>query len=293
MDGIVCIPGTCFQNEKPPRLSSEITTYNDSVNTNRWVLYSSGATDRSLIYLDPNTLKRYKNRINIDVKYVYEKKFLDKNPKKEVKVFEQSMALDCASTFGYVYKTKSYDWEDKLLNDSIYGDFESVQLNFEFKEGSIGNFIKILACDTDLLRPLLEASLLKSESWKRFYTIEDGVDLYFLESKINKKKPVEVFAKLTLPNLEIAKVQDKIGVTNSFEEYTTTPKANFMVSKIAFDCNGNFMDRFSNYFDSEGNLISYGGYGYFDDKKSKEILKFTPLIKGLPLDLLSSKLCKD
>ena len=293
LDGIVCIPGTCFKNEKPPSLSSEITTKINTINTNSWVLYSSGSVDRSLIYLDPNSVKRYKNRISIDVKYVYEKKFLDKNPKKEVKVMEQSMALDCTSTFGYVYKVKSYDWEDKLLNDSIYGDFESVPLNFEFKEGSIGNMIKVMSCDTSLLKPLLEAALLKSESWKRFYTIVDGVDLYFLESKIDNKKPVEVFTKLSLPNLEIAKVQEKTGITNFFEEYATTPKANFMISKLTFDCNGNFMDRFSNYFDSDGNLISYGGYGYFDDKKSKEILKFIPLTKGLPLDLLSSKLCRD
>jgi len=224
---------------------------------------------------------------------VYEKKFLEKNPSKEVKVIEHSMAIDCDTTFGHVYKSKIYDWEDKLLKDGVFGDFESVSLTSEYKEGSIGNSIKAMACDTGLLKPLLEGRVLKSESWKRFYTIGDGIDLYFLDSNIDKKKPIEVFAKVTLPNLEIAKVQEKTGITNFFEEYTTTPKTNFMISKLTFDCNGNFFDRFSNYFDSYGNLISYGGYGYFDDKKSKDILKFTPLTKGLPLDLLSSKLCKD
>jgi hypothetical protein len=293
LDGIVCIPGTCFQNEKPPSSSSGITTYDNTVNKKNWVLYTSANNDKSLVYLDPNSLKRYKNRINIDVKYEFEKKFLDNNPEKQIKTIEQSLVLDCTSTFGNIYLDKKYGWDDKILTDRVWGDFESVTLSVDYAKGSIGNYLKILTCDTNLVKPLVEKNNFNSENWKRFFTISDGVDIYYYNSNFSKKRPIEVLIKISIPNIEISKIKETTGVPNIFEEYTTTPKAKFMFAKIFFDCNGNYIDRFSNYFDSDGNLISYGGYGYLDDVQAKDILKFTPLTKGLPLELLSSKLCKD
>ena len=295
LDGIVCIPGACYKNEssdnviKPGVIQSNVSP-NKDVSKDNWVLWTVGFADKSLVYVDPSSIVRSKNRIYIDVKFVYLKKFLEFNPRKSVKSDEYGYVLDCESDLGEVVSIKSFDWDNKKITDQILGDITTIELKTNFNKGSIANAFKFNACNTNLLKPMFTQTELKSNPWKRIYTLKEGYDLYYLDIEHNKTKPIETYLMLKMPAIKVSEMKSELGIDNFFSEYGEgAPMASLFVTKALFDCKGNYLELSSNYFNQNGDLVSFGNFRY--DEASQKLLDLLPLAASSAADIVSKKLC--
>lgn len=297
LDGIVCLPGTCskLSNINPADIRQGAQSSSSIGSTSLpddWILYNNAANPMSLIYIKPTSVVRSGDRVGYTTKWLDVSgggSFLSNSKDQNYNL--TSVAADCRT-----YKGNSYQGtiviDGKVTSDQKWGAFDTVELTTDYSNPSSVAYSAIqLACNSDKMRPLIAADDVESDSWERFYTIQDGVDLYVSKNYIQQSPVSEIITKLKFKSIELAKLKEYINISTSYENVKDTPKVSYLVSKTKFECKEKIAHQtIENYLDSSGKLIAYFGY---IDLPIESVLKMPPVVPGTFMDQLSKLACKN
>ena len=288
LDGIVCLPGSCVkaQPDIPVTLKDNVNDHKSkefSTLSSDWILFASGASPNTLVYMKPSSIRRQKDRVFFDTKFVYEStpNFLSSNASSTI----TSFAMSCSTHFGNVFQAIEFDESGNKIKDIQFGAPEVIDLKVDYTNQQSISYLAIkLACEPDLFIPLVSATEFKSDQWKRYYTIKDGVDFSLLQGAIAGGKEIDVINKVTFKPTQISQLKEYINVEAGYQDLKNTPIVSALITKHRFNCLDNTnIEYLDHYLNEDGKLIAIAGY-----IKPHNIHKN---LSGTPFDQLSKLIC--
>lgn len=299
LNGIVCLPGSCSKVMPPPSreivqqdsqqiqpLSSQPKLLPDS-----WILFNNQLPpNKSLVYINPSSIRREGSRVSFKSKWVTPKEsaFAFLGGKVGYKVI--TYVIDCKSYKSNVLELDEYDSNDKKLEGFRYGNINTLALTSDYSSPeSLGYASGQLACNPDRFTPIANQTPIESDDWERFFSLANGVELYYAKSSLKKDTTPQVTTKVTFKRVDISKLRDSIGIATGYESFDTSAPVASLVSQNVFLCKEETSYQIlENYYDQDGSLTAYSSYQDLPPSFFKSLVKNNP---ESPLGQLSRLVC--
>jgi hypothetical protein len=295
LDGIVCLPGTC---SKVPSFSDQIgyekstprTKANNIGLPNWWVLFNSQLNPNKLSFVEPGSLKKIDDRVSISWKWVDDSSGGLPFGNSGSKYVIYGVVADCKTYKANIFSAKGFDGDAQIF-DQRYGSPETINLSADYSsKGVIGYAMLQLACNPSRMEPLVSPEEMNQDSWERFYSLQEGVDVSILKGSIKAGNVNEVITKMSFKGTELSKLKEYLNITTGYENYSNTPKVSHLVSKTKFYCSEKISRQtLENYLGDDNKVLVYTSY---QDQPLDEIMKSPKIITDSVFDQLSTLACK-
>ncbi len=257
MDGIVCLTVSCTSNNS----KIDVLDANKILLSNKnLVLFNAGRDPKVLTYIDPTSIEKIGSKVKYTTNYVYHEPPKFGNP--EIVVSHQGWVVDCQSNKAINYQGSGFNANGKLINEFQSGLPELVELSTDYPPGSLAWSANQLACDLSLARPSFLTQNIDTLKWKRMLTLDHGGAIYYSESSVIKKDDsVELFGKVTFPNVPIGELYSRYKYWTFYDGVENTPIIKTLITKVKIFCTEKkYYQRPDYFFDENNKHIAYSSY---------------------------------
>jgi hypothetical protein len=252
-----------------------------SSTTKNWVLINFGFDPNDLLYIDAKSIEKKNAYVKFDSKMVYD----DKN---KGAFFSKNYA-NCENFKSVMYEVNTLDKDNKILTSNTYGEPETIREFSDNKEGTLMHALISVACNPLNLIPLSINS--RAMEWIKAYTItaneserenlkfdklanDEKADIFYNNESIYKQENSIYF---------ILKIKYRKSVPISYllpykglVKFNNIPQFAEQFQLVELKCK----DKTYSYkkyetFDSNGELVSIGGYLPDDSDKPYPIIERT------------------
>jgi len=181
LEDIFCLTFRCI-NDLKSISNTQIAVKKENT---QWAIFNMAGQKLEQVWMiNPNSIEIYEDRAIADIKIL---NIEDNEQKKRNSYNINSFALNCSNAKGNVYKSISVDENNNIVFDQVYGLPKTIELNFDYGDkGSLGYSIFELICKKSKHEKIINAKLNLDTEWDRFYTLENGTEIYIKKSSIKK-----------------------------------------------------------------------------------------------------------